>query len=74
MVQGLLSDGAHEGLGGLRLSCGACGFFRRPSPWSWLLPPSPNPRVCFLSMSPQMMIMLGAICAIIVVVIVSKYR
>lgn len=30
--------------------------------------------LCSLSMFPQMMIMLGAICAIIVVVIVSKYR
>lgn len=42
---------------------------------SLVLAPFPSPRAhFFLSMFPQMMIMMGAICAIIVVVIVSKYR
>jgi hypothetical protein len=45
-----------------------------PHLWSWFLPSFPSLRTHSLSMFPQMMIMLGAICAIIVVVIVSKYR
>lgn len=65
----------------LQISWVMCSFLRclkdRGSfvPVSLVLPPSsPSPRTHFLSMFPQMMIMLGAICAIIVVVIVSKYR
>lgn len=48
----------------------ACGCLLVSSPVPFFLPESKGS--CSV-MSPQMMIMLGAICAIIVVVIVSKY-
>ena len=88
MVVGLLSDGVVgwcTGWGWKASSYpGGCvasstvpqdwGSAALMSPARASFPPSPNPRAHSLSMFPQMMIMLGAICAIIVVVIVSKYR
>lgn len=87
MVEGLLSD---EGVGWYTggweaSSCPGGRVASSTVPQDWdsaalaspalgSFPPSPNPRAHSLSMFPQMMIMLGAICAIIVVVIVSKYR
>lgn len=88
MVEGLLSDGGvgwYTG-GWEASSCpgGHVASSTVPQDWDGValvspalgsFPPSPNPRAHSLSMFPhQMMIMLGAICAIIVVVIVSKYR
>lgn len=78
MVQGLLSDGEHGGWALAKRPADLLGdvcflhCLKDSKFSSWLLP-FPSPRTHFLSISPQMMIMLGVICAIIVVVIASKY-
>lgn len=58
----------------LPLSPGCRKFFSHVSSGNILFPLPQIQGPIFMSLFPQMMIMLGAICAIIVVVIVSKYR
>lgn len=78
-MQGLLSDGEHGGRALAKRPAALLGdvcFLHCPKDRVSSLPgflPFPSPRTDLLSISPQMMIMLGAICAIIVVVIASKY-